>query len=550
MTGTAAWSLASAARMQALDRFTIERLGVPGEILMENAGRALVDFILGQAEEGLASRGAEVVLACGPGNNGGDGFVAARHLTQLGLAVRVVLLADPSGLKGEAAAHHEMAMAVGVPMEVVQPGEGGPLLRRGVLVDALFGTGLTRPLEGRAAHLVERINALADNPEIVVIAVDLPSGIDADTGQPLGPAVAADATLTLGAPKIGLTLEPGRSLAGRVCVGKIGIADAIPGELPEEGAVAAQLWSPAGAGDALPPRPTAGHKGTFGHLLLVAGSEGMSGAAALAATAALRSGAGLVTLGCPAGLNDVIEAQCSEAMTVPLPETPGRALGGEGLDALLSLAAERDAVALGPGVGRHRETSELLRGLAVRVDKPLVVDADGLAAFEGLLETLKDRSAPTVLTPHPGEAARLLGSGAEEVNRDRVGAARELAFLSGSVVLLKGAATVAANPDGRVIINPTGGPNLATGGSGDVLTGLVGALVVQGSAGLEAAAVAAYVHGRAGDRIAARRGDGGLLAGELAEELPAAMQELRDRGKEGAGKNGIRPSTLLAFPGT
>ena len=240
MTGTAAWSLASAARMQALDRFTIERLGVPGEILMENAGRALVDFILGHAEEGLASRGAEVVLACGPGNNGGDGFVAARHLTQLGVAVRVVLLADPSGLKGEAAAHHEMAMAVGVPMEVAQSGEGGPLLRRGVLVDALFGTGLTRPLEGRAAHLVERINALADTPEIVVIAVDLPSGIDADTGQPLGLAVAADATLTLGAPKIGLTLEPGRSLAGRVCVGKIGIADAIPGELPEEGAAAAQ----------------------------------------------------------------------------------------------------------------------------------------------------------------------------------------------------------------------------------------------------------------------------------------------------------------------
>jgi NAD(P)H-hydrate epimerase len=536
--------------MQALDRFTIERLGVPGEILMENAGRALVDFILGHAGEGLASRGAEVVLACGPGNNGGDGFVAARHLTQLGVAVRVVLLADPSGLKGEAAAHHAMAMAVGVPMEVMQSGEGGPLLRRGVLVDALFGTGLARPLEGRAAHLVERINALADTPEIVVIAVDLPSGIDADTGQPLGPAVAADATLTLGAPKIGLTLEPGRSLAGRVCVGKIGIADAIPGELPEEGAAAAQLWSPAKAGEALPPRPMAGHKGTFGHLLVVAGSEGMSGAAALAATAALRSGAGLVTLGCPAGLNDVIEAQCSEAMTVPLPETPERALAGGGLDAVLGLAAERDAVAMGPGVGRRRETTELLRGLAVRVDKPLVVDADGLVAFEGLLETLKDRSAPTVLTPHPGEAARLLGSGAEEVNRDRVGAARELAFLSGSVVLLKGAATVAASPDGRVIINPTGGPNLATGGSGDVLTGLVGALVVQGSAGLEAAAVAAYVHGRAGDRIAAKRGDGGLLAGELAEELPAAMQELRDRGREEAGENGSRSSTLLAFPGT
>ena len=548
MTGTGGWSLASAARMQALDRFTIEHLGVPGEILMENAGRALVDFVLEYAGEGLASRGAEVVFACGPGNNGGDGFVAARHLVQLGVAARVLLLEDPSQLKGEAAAHHEMAVAVGVPMEVARPGDD-PLLRRGVLVDALFGTGLTRPIRGEAAQLIERINALADTPEVVVIAVDLPSGLDADTGQPLGHAVVADATLTLGVPKIGLTLEPGRSLAGSVAVGRIGIADSVPGELPEEGASAARLWSPSEAGRVLPDRPTVGHKGTFGHLLVVAGSEGMSGAAALAATAALRSGAGLVTLGCPAGLNDVIEAQCSEAMTVPLPETAGRAFAVEGLEAILALASERDGVAMGPGVGRRPETAELLRGLAERVDKPLIIDADGLAAFESSLELLKDRSAPTVLTPHPGEAARLLASGADEVNRDRVGAARELAVLSGAVVLLKGAATVAASPDGRVVINPTGGPNLATGGSGDVLTGLVGALVVQGSAGLEAAAVAAYVHGWAGDRIAARRGDGGLLAGELAEELPAAMQELRDEGRGGAGENGSRPSTLLAFPG-
>lgn len=463
MTGIGGWSLASAARMQALDRYTIERLGVPGEILMENAGRALVDLVLEYAGEGLASSGSEVVFACGPGNNGGDGFVAARHLVQLGLAARVLLLEDPSRLKGEAAAHHAMATAAGVPMDVVRPGDD-PLLRRGVLVDALFGTGLTRPVGGAAEQLIRRINALGDIPEIVVIAVDLPSGLDADTGQPLGHAVAADATLTLGVPKIGLTLEPGRTLAGRVTVARIGIVDSIPGELPEEGVSAARLWSPADVGPQLPQRPTAGHKGTFGHLLLLAGSEGMSGAAALAATAALRSGAGLLTLGCPAGLNDVIEAQCSEAMTVPLPETAGRALSAEGLETAIDLAGERDAVAVGPGLGRRPETAEFLVGLAGRVDKPLIIDADGLAAFENSLDLLKDRSAPTVLTPHPGEAARLLGSGAEEVNRDRVGAARELAVSSGAVALLKGAGTVAASPDGRVIINPTGGPNLATGG--------------------------------------------------------------------------------------
>ncbi len=543
-----AWALASSARMRALDRYTIEALGVPVELLMESAGRAVVDFVLEFARDLLALPDAEVAIVCGRGNNGGDGFVAARHLALLGIPTRALLLGNPADMGEQAAANHRRAAIVGVAVESAWPLER-PLPRRGVVVDALFGTGLSRPIRGDSAKIIQCINALAGAPEVAVIAVDLPSGLDADTGQPLESAVVADATLALGTPKIGLALEPGRSLAGRVCAARIGIAESIPGEEASEGVGAAGLWSRYRASDVLPERNPDGHKGNFGHVLVVGGSKGMSGAAALAASAALRSGAGLVTVGCPAGLNDVLEAQCTEAMTASLPETRDGSLAESGVEAALALAGKRDVVALGPGIGRSLQSGAFVRELAMAVGVPLVVDADGLNAFEGASAALQARSASTILTPHPGEAGRLLGTSSGEVNRDRVGAARELARLTGAVVLLKGACTVAASPDGRVIINPTGGPNLATAGSGDVLTGLVAALIAQGLGALEAAALAAFVHGMAGDRIALRRGDAGLLAGELAEELPRAMQELREEGRESAGTEGHRLSTLLPFPG-
>jgi NAD(P)H-hydrate epimerase len=449
----------------------------------------------------------------------------------------------------DAEANYRRARSAGVAVGPAWPLER-PLPRRGVVVDALLGTGLSRPIRGESAEIIQCINGLADEPEVAVIAVDVPSGLDTDTGQILEHAVVADATLTLGTPKIGLVLEPGRSLAGKIWAARIGTVESIPGEPTETGIGAARLWSRNCAAGILPERKVGGHKGSFGHVLVVGGSKGMSGAAALAANSALRSGAGLVTVGCPAGLNDVLEAQCTEAMTAGLPESDVGGLAEAGVEAALALAADRDVVALGPGVGRSSQTVEFVRSLALGVGVPLVIDADGLNAFEGAASTLKARMSSTILTPHPGEAGRLLGISSAEVNRDRVGTARETARVTGAVVLLKGAGTVAASPDGRVIINPTGGPNLATGGSGDVLTGLVAALVAQGLGALEAAALAAFVHGLAGDRIAIRRGDAGLLAGELAEELPGAMQELRDEGRESAGTMGYRSSTLLPFPGS
>ena len=528
-----AWALASADEMRALDRHAIETLGVPGELLMESAGRAVAEAVLG-----LLAPGASVLVVCGRGNNGGDGLVAARHLHALGVPVRVALLGSASSLRGDAAANLRRARAAGVPIE----SERWRAPAAGVIVDAIFGTGLSRPVEGTAASSIRRIAAIrAAHPDLLrVVAVDLPSGLCADTGQVLGTAAPADLTVTLALPKPGLALEPGRSLAGRVRVARIGSAEAAPGV-----ALATALWTFAGAGARLPARPEDGHKGSFGHALLVAGSEGKTGAAALAAYGAARSGAGLVTIACPAGLNDVLELLCTEAMTAPVPDTAQRAFAASAAEAVLALAATREAVGLGPGIGRSAETLAFVTAVAKRLERPLALDADALFAFAGEPERLASRSAPCVLTPHPGEAAALLGSNAAALNRDRLGAARRLAKLTGSVVLLKGAATVTAAPDGRAVVNPTGGPALASGGTGDVLLGIVTGYLAQGLEAFEAAALAAFVHGAAADRIAQRTGPSGLLASELAAELPETAQRLRQAGGT-AARTGV--GLALDFP--
>ncbi len=524
------WPLLSAGSMRALDRHTIEKLGVTGDVLMESAGRSVAERALD-----LLEPGGEVLVVCGSGNNGGDGLVVARHLHALGVRARAALLGEPRSYRGDAAANLQRARALGVALE----GTRWKAPVSGVVVDAIFGTGLAKRVEGPAASAIRRINASRETCRVV--AVDLPSGLHADTGQPLGAVVQADATVTIGLPKLGLALEPGRSLAGRVWVARIGIADSAPGTAAD-----AELWTRAAAGARLPARPADGHKGGFGHVLVVAGSEGKTGAAALAAEGAGRMGAGLVTVACPAGLNDVLEVKCTEAMTVPLPDTAERGLAASAEESILALAATRDAVGLGPGLGRSEDTVQLVRAVAKRLEQPLVIDADGLFAFAAEPAILKARRGVTILTPHPGEAARLLSSSAAEVNRDRVGAARELAAQTGAVVLLKGAATVAA-AEPRIVINPTGGPALASGGTGDVLLGMVTALLGQGLEPLEAAATAAYVHGYAADRIASRWGSSGLLAGDLARELPAATSALREAARA-AAPGPLGSSLAVPFP--
>jgi NAD(P)H-hydrate epimerase len=528
------WSLYGAEAMRGLDRHTIETLGVPGEVLMESAGRAVVEEVLA-----CLPPGGSVVVVCGTGNNGGDGFVVARQLHGLGVKVRAALIGDAKRTTADAAANLERARAAGVPID----GDRWRAPAAGVIVDAVFGTGLSRDASGKAAASIRRINAgrEARAGAVKVVAVDLPSGLCADSGQILGSAVRADLTLTIQAPKLGLALEPGRSLAGRVRVARIGIAEAAPGTRAD-----AELWTRAEAGARLPERPPAGHKGTFGHALIVAGSEGKTGAAALAAEGAARVGAGLVTIACPAGLNDILEIKCTEAMTVPVPDTSERALAANADRVVLDLAAERSVVGLGPGIGRGAETMKLAASLVPRLRKPLVIDADGLFAFAGEPERLAPRKAPTVLTPHPGEAGHLLGASPAEINRDRVAAARTLAERAGAVVLLKGAASVTAAPDGRIAVNPTGGPALGSGGTGDVLTGVVIGLLAQGLAAFEAAALAAFVHGAAADRMAAVSGSSGLVAGDLARALPAEFAGLRAEARGAAPSPGRR--LAISFP--
>lgn len=505
------WPLLSAEEMRGLDRHTIETLGVPGELLMESAGRAVTAQVLSELDPGCG-----VWVVCGSGNNGGDGLVVARHLHLLGVAVRIVWVGDPKRLSGDPAANWKRAQAVGVP--VAQPRwrpEPGD-----VLVDAIFGTGLTRSVEGAAAAAIRKLSA--SRPRCKVVAVDLPSGLDADSGQALGCAVEADVTVTIGLPKLGLALEPGRSHAGRIVVGRIGIADQAPQVVPK-----AELWTRRAAAARLPARPPAGHKGSFGHVLIVAGSAGKTGAAALSAEGAARVGAGLVTVACPESTNPILEVKCTEAMTAPVAETAAHELAAGAEKPILDLAWDRDVVAIGPGIGRGDETQALVRRLVERIQRPLVLDADALLALADAADLLQGRDAPTILTPHPGEAAALLACSPAEINRDRPAAARALARETGAVVVLKGAATVTAEPDGRCIVNPTGGPILATGGTGDVLTGLVGGLLAQGIDAFEAGALAAYIHGSAADRLADRIGDTGVLAGDLAAEIPATLSALR-----------------------
>lgn len=509
--------------MRALDRHTIESLDVPAELLMECAGQAVAAQAL--RLRAALTPGAPLVVACGVGGNGGDGLVAARRLHMEGAPVRIWPLA-PGRFRGAAAAgavaaNWRRAQSAGVPVART------PSLAGALVVDALFGAGLSRAVAGEAAAAIRRIRAARERrPGCRVLSVDLPSGLDADTGQPLGIAVAADCTVTLGLPKLGLALPPGRGLAGRVRVARIGIADAALDCAP-----GAELWTRRAAAARLPLRPADSHKGSFGHVLVVAGSRGKSGAAALAAAGAARIGAGLVTIACPESAHAAIAAHSAEAMSAALPETPAGALSLAAEREVLALAAAlsergRLAVVLGPGLSREPQSLELARRLALRLRAPLVLDADAAVAFVGALPTLAARRAPCVLTPHPGEAAALLGVTAPQINRDRVGAARSLAGQSGAVALLKGAATVAAAPGRRSVVNPTGGPLLAAGGSGDVLAGVVGGLLAQGLDALEAAALAAYVHGAAADRLAACRGSAGTLAGELAAALPETLHAL------------------------
>ena len=510
----------TAAAMQELDRRTIVDGGVPGAVLMENAGRAVAEVIVARFV-GLFP--GPVLVLCGRGNNGGDGFVIARLLRAAGWQVRTLLLAERAAVGGDAETMLlQYEKRDGTVVEVTDETRLASALAAApgcrLIVDALFGTGLARAPQGVAAAAIVWLN----RQELPVVAVDLPSGVDASTGRVPGVAVRAALTVTFAFPKIGLLSYPGAAHAGEIVTVPIGIPDEIAATAPAE----ALLIDAAEAKDLLPPRPVDGHKGTFGHLLVVAGSQGKSGAAVMTAMAGLRGGAGLVTLACPAGMQQVAACHAVEIMTAPLLEVAG-AVSLQAMEELLQLADGKQAVAIGPGLGATDEAGALIRRFLRATELPAVVDADALNALAGHIEVLAGRRGrTTVLTPHPGEMARLSGLSVAEVQADRVGVATGFAREYGVVVLLKGARTVVAAPDGRLRINTSGHPGMASGGMGDVLTGLIGGLLAQGVEAGDAAALGAYLHGLAGDRLYPIFGDAGLLATDLLRELPAARHSL------------------------
>lgn len=514
---------------------------------MESAGRCLVRPVLALCRES-GRPGARIRALCAAGNNGGDGFVLVRHLCAEGVPAEAVLVGDPKRLPRDAAANWARLEAFGCARRIVDPGvldfDWPSLLDdTSVAVDALFGTGLEREIRGGFAELIDAL-VIARRRGLRVLSVDIPSGIAANTGAVLGKAVEADRTVTISLPKIGLALEPGASHAGRIEVARVGIEDPDPARLPR-----AELWSAQGFAAHFPVRARSGNKGSFGHVLVVAGSSGKTGAAVLTARAAIRAGAGLVTLAHPAGVETEMTSLLAEVMSAPVASTSNGHFSRAGEKAIEELVASRDVVALGPGVGRDPESVDLVRRLVVTIDRPLVIDADGLNALQGQLGLLHSRAKRAILTPHPGEAARLLDTTANLLNADRLGAARALAKASRSVVLLKGARSVVADESGRSLIIPTGGPALASGGTGDVLTGIVAALLAAGLPAFEAAGVAAWWHGAAADHSPASRVGLGLLASELADALPEVAAAILSTARLADEEGALGGSLELRFPG-
>lgn len=508
------------AQMREAERRTIEDHGVPSLRLMERAGAAVAEAV----ESRAARRPGAVTVLCGRGNNGGDGWVVARLLRERRWDVFGVLFGRAGGVAGDARANLERARQAGVPLaEVEDDGDWArcrPRLGAGLVVDALFGTGLTRPLTGLLATVVGDVNE-ARGP---VVAVDLPSGLLSDLSLRGAPCVRAALTVTLGAPKLALALRP--SPAGEVIVADIGIPGAVFAELDGP---RIELLEPETIRPAVPVRAAEAHKGDFGRVVIVAGSRGRTGAARLAGLGALRAGAGLVTVAAPASCLDAV-AQEPEYMTLGLPDREGTATG-DGLDELL--AGRWDVAAAGPGLGVGAGCRAIVRALLDRPDRgPLVLDADALTACADEPDRLRGRpDAPLVITPHPGEMARLLGASAADVQRDRVGAAHGFAVRQGVHVVLKGARTVIAAPHGAVRINTSGNPGMAKGGSGDVLTGVVAAWLGQVRDVDAAVALAVHLHGLAGDLAARRTGETGLLARDVARQLgPAAVELARGSG--------------------
>jgi NAD(P)H-hydrate epimerase len=514
----------NSAQMREADRRTIEEIGIPSLVLMENAGRQVVAAI--EAIHGdLLDR--QVAVLCGRGNNGGDGFVVARTLVQRGVDVAVFLFGRVADVRGDARINLEVLGRLGLTIVEVDDSQAWELHFSEVsdcslIVDAIFGTGLNAPVSG----LIESVIADVNESGITVVSIDLPSGLSADSAEPIGESVEADTTVTLAAPKLPLVLPPGERAAGDIVIADIGV----PADVLEQvDGPRVELLTRASMRELITPRTADSNKGDFGRVLIVAGSRGKTGAAHLSAVGALRSGAGLVTVATPASCQAVVASMGPEYMTEPLDEANGGIDAGC-VDRILELA--RDVIAVGPGLGQGPATCDFITALVDRATMPLVIDADGLNAFRAHPERLAGREGrDVIITPHPGEMARLVGMSTDEVQASRLEIARNFAVAHHVYVVLKGHRTLIATPDEKVFINPTGNPGMATGGTGDVLTGMVAAWLAQLLDAEAACKLAVYLHGMAGDLAEADEGEVAMTSADLAGHIGDAILELTARRK-------------------
>ena len=509
----------NAAQMREADRRTIEEIGIPSIVLMENAGHQVVQA-MGSAFDDL--RSLRVAVLCGRGNNGGDGFVIARTLGQQGVEVGVFLLARAADVRGDARTNLDILARLGlsvieVPDSVAWELHGAEVVRYDLVVDAVFGTGLSKPVAGMFQTVVADVNA-ARAP---VVAVDVPTGLSAESPTLIGDAIRAFVTVTLAVPKPALVLDPGDNYVGDLVVADIGIPPAVIDSVAGPRLLLLTRQEVQGL---IPPRAAGAHKGDFGRVLVVAGSLGKTGAARLAGLAALRSGAGLVTVATPRSCVSTVAEGAADYMTLPLSEE-GDVVSASALTQVLEFPC--DVIAVGPGLGTGAGPTAFVQGLVERAGVPLVLDADALNALAGEPNQLRGRDgSDLVITPHPGEMGRLCGMDSKTVQADRVSIARDFATEHQVHVVLKGARTLVATPDGAVFVNLTGNPGMATGGTGDVLTGVIAAWLGQLRDTEAACKVAVYLHGQAGDLAVRPQGEVALTASDLAAALGQAVKEL------------------------
>jgi len=511
--------------MRKLDSSAIKNYGIPGIVLMENAGLQVLNKITSILQGQIA--GKRIAVICGKGNNGGDGMVAARHLMNMGADVKLFLLARPDEIKGDAGVNLIILQRMNAKIYLLLNEKDLhrleiSLIYSHLVIDAIYGTGF----KGNTNDMVSKLISMVNDNKRTVISVDLPSGMEADTGKVFRECIKANYTVTFGLPKLGMFLEPACRFVGELTIADI----SLPRKLVEDATLPRQLITGDWVRSKIIKREPEAHKGDFGHVLLLGGSPGMTGALCLAALGAIRTGAGLVTAGVPRSLNPILEQKLTEVMTKPLPESDKGYIGRDALETILEMAVKADVVAIGPGMGVSPEGEVLLTELLPRLNKPVVIDADGLNLLSKIVAADKKFAAKlpkdTVLTPHPGEMARLLQVSTEEVQKERIKIAENFAASWGITLVLKGAKTIVACPDGRTYLNTTGNPGMATGGTGDVLTGMIAGLMGQKYDCRTAAALGVFLHGLAADKAVCITGEYSLTAGDIIDYLPASILEI------------------------